>query len=132
MESIPPKKRREPPMSIRPTAGQRAAILERAAAAGMSVNAYALSCMLSGAASAPKPPPRFDPDTLAMLRGVRADLGRLGNVVNQLAHTAHLGQLDNGAEVGPLLVAKVAALSDSVLAALTTLSRVGTRQRVPK
>ena len=112
---------RTPTLSIRPTAEQRAAITERARAAGMSVNRYLLTAALDGSDVAPAPPPRIraiDPATASTLQGLRAEVGKLGNVVNQLARAAYLGQLHNGADVGPMLQAEVTRLSDSILAAL--------------
>lgn len=110
-----------PTLSIRPTAEQRAAIIDRAAAAGVSVNHYLLTAALSGSGLAPAPPPRrraIDPATLSALQGLRAEVGRLGNVVNQLAHAAHLGKLRDGADVGPRLLSEIAALADNIRAAL--------------
>ena len=94
----------------------------------MSINRYMLTAALEGSEVAPAPPPRtraIDPDTLATLQGLRADVGKLGNVVNQLARAAHLGQLRDGASVGPALVDDVRRLSDSILAAL---GRTGARE----
>lgn len=115
-----------PTLSIRPTAAQRAVILERAVASGMSVNKYLLTVALANHELAPPPPPRvraIDPATLATLQGLRAEVGKLGNVVNQLAHAAHLGPID-GASYGPKLVSRIHDLSDSIL---TALGRDGSR-----
>lgn len=114
---------KSPPLSIRPTDEQRAEIVRRAERAGMSVNRYLLTAALSGSDVAPSRPPRrapaLDGATLALLRGLLGQVGQLGNNVNQLARTANLGRLANGAECGPALLAEVRALSAAIQAAMS-------------
>lgn len=108
-------------MSVRPSAIQRAEIIRRAEAAGLSVNAFMLSAALSGSDVAP---PRrrarniASPADIAALRDLLGAVGKVGNNVNQLARSVHLGERRDGSDVGPGLLAEVERLADMLAAAL--------------
>lgn len=110
-----------PTMSVRPSAVQRAEIIRRAEAAGLSVNAFMLGAALAGSDVAPprrRPRTIASPADIAALRDLLGQVGKLGNNVNQLARAVHLGERRDGSDVGPLLLAEVERLADMLAVAL--------------
>lgn len=112
-------------VTCRPSPDQLAEIERRAAAAGVTPGGYVLRAALAGSGLAPRRrAPAADPATLAALQELRGEVGRLGNVVNQLARAAYLGQLHDGPEVGAMLLADVQQLANDLRTALRVCAGV--------
>ncbi|HEY1747982.1 MAG TPA: plasmid mobilization relaxosome protein MobC [Xanthobacteraceae bacterium] len=91
---------------------ERAAVEERAATAGLSLAAYGRSCMLGDAGPRARKRPPVDRELLAR---TNADLNRVGNNLNQIAHALNAG--------GSVVLSEVAATSRELLVTLTDIRR---------
>ncbi|MFC3170465.1 MobC family plasmid mobilization relaxosome protein [Paracoccus fontiphilus] len=95
-------------LRVRMTAAERASIEARAAAAGLSPSEFARRAIAGAKIMAPAN------DRAAIPPMLIAELGRIGNNLNQIAHAAHLGRdLPGMAEVALAEVrALVAAITE--------------------
>ena len=91
---------------------ERAAVEERAATAGLSLGAYGRSCMLGDAGPRARKRPPVDRELLAR---TNADLNRVGNNLNQIAHAINRGD--------SVLHNEIAAASRELLATLSDVRR---------
>lgn len=113
-------------VACRPSAEQLAEIERRADAAALSPGGYVLRAALSGSGLSPRRrAPAADAATLDALRDLARAVGAVGNNVNQLARAVHLGQLADGASVGPALAAEVQALAADIRATLRVCAGMG-------
>jgi hypothetical protein len=91
---------------------ERTAVEERAATAGLSLAAYGRSCMLGDAGPRARKRAPVDRELLAR---TNADLNRVGNNLNQIAHALNAG--------GSVILSEIAATSRELLATLTDIRR---------
>ena len=120
--ALPPKRKRRSgsekrqratgPVLVRLLPAERAAIEERAATAGLSLAAYGRSCMLGSAGPRARKRAPVDRELLAR---TNADLNRVGNNLNQIAHAVNRGER--------AIRAEIAAASRELLATLTDIRR---------
>lgn len=111
------KRKRQSGLTIRLSEAERATINEQAACARMTPGAYVRKVLLDA------PPPRqsirrSNPEAIAALASLLAELGREGNNLNQLTRLAHSGK------------AMPQALEDSLTQLTTTYLSV--RQQLAK
>jgi hypothetical protein len=91
---------------------ERAAVEERATTAGLSLAAYGRTCMLGAAGPRARKRAPVDRELLAR---TNADLNRVGNNLNQIAHALNAG--------GSVILSEIAATSRELLATLTDIRR---------
>jgi hypothetical protein len=89
---------------------ERTAVEERAATAGLSLGAYGRACMLGDAG--PRARKRL-PVNGELLARTNADLNRVGNNLNQIAHALNSGD--------SVILAEIAAARRELLATLTDI-----------
>jgi uncharacterized hydantoinase/oxoprolinase family protein len=120
--ALPPKRKRRSgsekrqratgPVLVRLLPEERAAVEERAATAGLSLAAYSRSCMLGDAGPRARKRAPVDRELLAR---TNADLNRVGNNLNQIAHALNAG--------GSVILSEITATSRELLATLTDIRR---------
>ena len=81
-------KSRDPPLSVRLSAEERAIVCERAEAAGLSINAFFRAAAMDATPSRKHRRVTVDQRAVAKLLG---EIGRIGSNVNQLTRLAHMG-----------------------------------------
>jgi hypothetical protein len=106
------RQRATKPVLVRLLPEERAAVEEKAAAAGLQLAPYARACMLGDAGPRAKKRPPVDRELLARTNG---ELNRVGNNLNQLAHA-----LNRGGDLDPY---GLRAASRELLATLTEIRR---------
>jgi hypothetical protein len=120
--ALPPKRKRRSgsekrqratlPVLVRLLPEERVAVEERAATAGLSLAAYSRSCMLGDAGPRARKRAPVDRELLAR---TNADLNRVGNNLNQIAHALNAG--------GSVIRTEIAAATRELLATLTDIRR---------
>ena len=106
------RQRQSGPVLVRLLPEERAAIEEKAAAAGLSLAAYARACMLGNAGPRARKRPPVDRELLAR---ATAAVNRVGNNWNQLTHASNRGD--------DVPRSELAAVGHEIIAALTDIRR---------
>lgn len=109
-----PSRDRQRPLRVVVSAEERAAIAQRAAAAGLSISAY-----LRTAGLGHEPKSAFDPDAILALIKTHADQGRLKDLLNQWLAT----KPGDGAPTTPvrMLLQQIEQLQQQLKAVVTRL-----------